>query len=320
MSSRFGPQQTGGTLIEHVRPSDLQASMAQAAAIMSRWAIILAETEIPDTIIESTAIDYPADAAFWESVVDAFTARTRLMWQGGWFRDYDVQAREWSSQRDAMHLAPVFCGVASAEQVEQLRSALANPPSHSSGWPPLSWPPVVMTLVGAAVSARMPEEAAELASRYIDGSYRSMDSRALDEHGGLPGVTREYRQLIDVDKRERIYAGAGIEGYGWGALSIHLIIRYVLGLREIEAGKIAITPALPGALRRAGTVYRVEPLPWGAYVLGIECRVRDEQGYSLRLRCARREDERPFALKARLFEWQGLWGKERVITCETPEI
>ena len=43
VSSRFGPQQTGGTIIEHVRPVDLQASMALSAAILSRWAVILAD-------------------------------------------------------------------------------------------------------------------------------------------------------------------------------------------------------------------------------------------------------------------------------------
>ncbi len=309
VSSRFGPQQTGGTLIEHVRPSDLQASMAQAAAILSRWAIMLAETDAPENTVE-TVIDYPAEAAFWESVVDTFTARTRLMWRGGWFRDYDSGAREWSALQDAMHLAPVFCGVASMEQVDQLRLALANPPAHSSGWQPLSWPPVVMTLVGAAASARMSREAAELAYRYIDGSYRSMDSREPDEHSGLPGVTREYRSLVDAGKHERIYAGAGIEGYGWGALSIHLILRYLLGLREVEAGRISVAPALPQALCRAGAVYRVEPVQWGGYVLSVECVVQDEQGYTMRLRCAKREQ----SAAAQTYEWQGIWGEERTLS------
>ena len=58
---------------------------------------------------------------------------------------------------------------------------------HSSGWASLSWPPVVMTLIGAAAAAHMPMDAAELAFRYIDGSYRGPDRRELDEHGGLPG-------------------------------------------------------------------------------------------------------------------------------------
>jgi len=308
VSSRFGPQQTGGTIIQHVRPSDLQASMAQAAAILSRWAIMLAEANT--SAGETGGSAFIAEAAFWESVVDSFTTRTRLMWQAGWFRDFDAAASEWSALQDAMHLAPVFCGAASPEQVDQLRSALANPPAHSSGWPPLSWPPVVMTLVGAATAARMPREAAELAYRYIDGSYRSMDSREPDEQGGLPGVTREYRQLVDAGKRERIYAGAGIEGYGWGALSIHLILRYLLGLREVEARKIIVAPALPQALRRAGAVYRVEPVQWGDYVLSVECVVRDEQGYTMRLRCAKREQSVP----AQTYEWQGIWGEERTFS------
>ncbi len=43
-----------------------------------------------------------------------FTVKTRLMWQNGWFRDYDSVAGEWSMQQDAMHLAPIFCGASSS--------------------------------------------------------------------------------------------------------------------------------------------------------------------------------------------------------------
>ncbi len=57
-----------------------------------------------------------------------------------------------------------------------------------------------MTLIGAASAAHMPLDAAELAYRYIDASYRSTDTRELDEHGGLPGVTREYHRTISVGK------------------------------------------------------------------------------------------------------------------------
>jgi len=44
-----------------------------------------------------------------------------------------------------------------------------------------------------------------------------------------------------------LFVSAGIEGYGWGALSIHLLMRYLLGLREEEAGAIKIAPALRAA-------------------------------------------------------------------------
>jgi hypothetical protein len=151
-----------------------------------------------------------------------------------------------------------------------------------------------------------------------------MDGRELDEHGGLPGVTREYRQTVTAGKWGAIdYVNAGIEGYGWGALSIHLIMRYLLGLREEEADKITIAPALPQALRHIGATYRVEPVPWGNFVLGIECTVRDAKGYTIRMRCARRGmEEATNAVeygelqqpgRVQRCEWEGIWGEERTL-------
>ena len=317
VSSRFGPQQTGGTIIQHVRPVDLQASMAQGARIVARWAELLAPTHIDEALPNP----YTADATFWHEVADEFTIKTRLMWRDGWFRDYDSVAGVWSSERDAMHLAPVFCGVAGAGHIEQLRPTLAEPPQHSSQWAPLSWPPVVMTLIGATASAQMPQEAAELAYRFIDASYRSTDSRALDEYGGLPGVTREYRRAITRGKwGELDYANAGIEGYGWGALSVHLLVRHVLGLRAAELDSITLAPTLPQALRRVGATYKADPIPWGNYLLRIEYRVKDTNRYEADLYCIARikEDllaktltpapEPPQAYQA---HWEGTWGEER---------
>jgi hypothetical protein len=57
VSSRFGPQQTGGTIIQHVRPVDLQASMAQGAAILKRWAILLAQEETHLSTTKCTTIN-----------------------------------------------------------------------------------------------------------------------------------------------------------------------------------------------------------------------------------------------------------------------
>ncbi|HEX9134621.1 MAG TPA: hypothetical protein VF844_20210 [Ktedonobacteraceae bacterium] len=187
VSSRFGPQQTGGTIIGHVRPVDLQASMAQGAEILTRWANLLA-TAVKERKLENPLqADYAADIVFRQSVANEFTVKTRLMWRDGWFRDLDSVTGEWSTQQDAMYLVPVFCEVSDRVQEEQLHPFLAQPPSHSHGWAPLSCPPVVMTLIGAASAAQMPLDAVELAYRFIDATYRSTDRRELDEHGGLPG-------------------------------------------------------------------------------------------------------------------------------------
>ena len=161
---------------------------------------------------------YSADMAYWRVIANEFTEKTRLMWHSGWFRDYDSVRGTWSSERDAMHLAPVFCGVADPGQIEQLRPALAQPPATNPYWLPLSWPPIIMAIAEAARLAGMSSEAAELAYRFIDASYRSIDARSPDEDGSIPGITREKRRVVTLDKWGRTdYVNAGIEGYGWGA-------------------------------------------------------------------------------------------------------
>jgi hypothetical protein len=295
-----------------VRPVDLQASMVQSAEIMARWAALLAVAADPSFQQDmlQQGIDFTLEATRWQTIANEFTAKTRLMWRNGWFRDYDSVAGEWSSQQDTMHLAPVFCGAAGWGHIEQLRNALAQPPSHSSGWAPLSWPPVVMTLVGA-VAAQMPIEAAELAYHFIESAYQSIDQREPDEHGGLPGVTREYHRVVGTNQDGTVhYANAGMEGYGWGALSVHLLMRYLLGLREEEAGRLTIAPALPQALRRVGATYRVEPIPWGNHILRLTCTVRDTTQYHLRVTSSAGEGY-AFAVAESVssWEWDGAWGE-----------
>ena len=166
-----------------------------------------------------------------------------------------------------------------------------------------------MTLVGAAAAAHMPVDAAELAFRYIDGSYRSADRREMDEYGGLPGVTREYRRSVTMGKWGEIaYVNAGIEGYGWGALSVLLLIRYVLGLREEEKGALTVAPVIPQALRRKGASYTIGPVQWGIYALNVECIVRDTDGFKMRLSCLINESQ-----PRQQWEWEGEWGEERKI-------
>jgi hypothetical protein len=121
-------------------------------------------------------------------------------------------------------------------------------------------------------------------------------------------VTREYRSAITVGKWDEIdYVNAGIEGYGWGALSVFLLIRYVLGLREEEPGVITVAPVIPQALRRNGANYKIAPVQWGKYVLSVECIVKDIDSFTIRLISSAGEDQ------PRQWEWTGKWGEERRI-------
>src|SRR5258708_19096920 len=40
---------------------------------------------------------------------------------------------------------------------------------------------------------------------------------------------------------------------------------------------------LPQALRRKGATYRVEPIPWGNYVVAMACTVRDDKSYTMQI-------------------------------------
>jgi hypothetical protein len=140
----------------------------------------------------------------------------------------------------------------------------------------------------------------------------------------LPGITREYHRVIEEKHGAYRYANAGIEGYGWGALSVFLLIRYLLGLREEEPGVITVAPVLPHALRRNGARYKLAPLPWGIYVLSVECIVRDVKGYTVRMSCARpdgeeiaeagKEDERQRPGSVQECAWEGMWGEKRTLS------
>ncbi len=317
VSSRFGPQQTGGTIIEHVRPVDLQASMAQGATILAQWATLL-DQEQRDIPITEMPIDFASERAWWQQISNEFTVKTRLMWRDGWFRDYDSASHEWSSQQDTMHLAPIFCGAASRDHIEQLRSYFTRPPMHS-GWNPLSWPPVVMTLIGAAGAGQMSADAAELAYRFINASYNSIDSQERDEQGGLPGVTREYLSTAPTQGGQSFdYVNAGIEGYGWGAVSIHLLLHYVLGLREEQSGTLIIAPQLPEELRRVGARYRVEPVQWGKHRISVEYTMLDADHYRLHVSGMRQQmivNESPADASSVEQEWiwEGTWGDEKIL-------
>src|SRR5262249_32671109 len=156
--------------------------------------------------------------------------------------DYDSRRGRWSEVRDPMQLAPLACGLAEPEQLVALREAFDALPPHCGIYPPLAWPPVAHTVLEAALTCGLDERAAELTAELLERVWRRMDARDLEPDGALPGATREF---WPEGGRE---ASAGIEGYGWGALTVHFLIRYLSGLREIGPGSFALIPALPASL------------------------------------------------------------------------
>ena len=124
--------------------------------------------------------------------------------------------------------------------------------------------------------------------------------------------------IVDYDPESLL--SPRIEGYGWGALSIHLLMYYILGLREEEGDRITIAPILPQALRKKDATYKVAPVPWGKYALSIEYRVKTASSYQAHLRCRPRmlednvldtPDISIQQTREYQYSWEGTWGEER---------
>jgi hypothetical protein len=243
VSTRFGEQHTGGSDVRHLRPVDLQAAAAHGAALLARWA---------------TALDRPlAEHTRWQAESARLRAQLQSMWRDGWFHDFDTRQGRWSAIRDPMQLAPLACGAATMEQGIVLRSAFDAMPAHGGMWPALVWPPVAFTALEAAVAAGLPERASELAARILERTWRRMDGRTLEPDGALPGVTREF-----WPEGGRA-TSAGIEGYGWGALTVEFLMRHIVGIGDFTPDEIVLAPALPPDLRQPGATYSVGPLAYG---------------------------------------------------------
>lgn len=272
-SKRF-PEGEGGTA-DTVATVDVEASMAEAFQIMAQFA------EIADAL---------EDRPRWNELAEQKTAATRQMFFDGWFRDLDTRTGkpillgDWV---DIMMLTPVTCGVATAEQVAQLKERIAWFRKHNAKiW--LEWPSFFLGYCEACWHAGLHLLAGEVTADIADRVYPRIDARAprfADSSEPfayrIPGVACEYWPLED----ETVPGG---EGYGWGAtLPIH-IIRDVIGLRETaDTGALAfhMTPALPERLLTPGCSYglrgfsfrevdvtvRYEVQTGGALALTVEC-------------------------------------------------
>jgi hypothetical protein len=255
-SPRFGAGDTGASSVRHIRPVDLQAALAQAAMILGSWAYALGLTD---------------EAFDWQKIAQEGTERTRAMWQAdGWFHDYDTRAGVWSPVRDPMQLAPLLCGCATPEQTAALAPLFRQEevlPKHGERWHPLVWPPVAFTVIEAAAAAGEYDAAARLTMQVLERAYRRSDSREVGSNGGLPGIAREFWP----DWGEPGDAGiGGIEGYGWGALGVALLMRHIVGLHEIVPGILRLRPVIPAEVMRPGTTLRVGPIPLAQGRLTVE--------------------------------------------------
>jgi hypothetical protein len=233
-SPRFNASERGGGGIEGIRPVDLYASIAQSAGLLAGWLRELGR-----------------DGTRWDAVAHDFAARTRAMWHRGWFHDWTAAGP--TAPRDPMQLAPLMCGVAAPEQVDILKKHMRDLPSHGE-YSPIEWPPVALTVLESALQAGEREWAAETAAGLLERVWRATDAPTHEPGRPLPGVAHEH------------WPPEGewhTEGYGWGATTVLLFLRYVAGLiDDPEDDELRMDPHLPAPLRRPGARYELLDVPW----------------------------------------------------------
>lgn len=239
MSPRFDPQKGGGDDTRHCRPVDLQAAMADS------WRFV---ADANDLLGNKAAAKYARkQAAHYRRKLDS-------LWAGDWYKDYSTaQGKKggFTKVTDVMQLAPFYYNQSTPKRAETVRQAVVD---MCTGTPHV-WPTFMLMLAESAYQVGCSSELAEVAAERVQHVYSALDAKRVRKNMPLPGVQHEYWPT------GRVW---GAEGYGWGALSITLIIRYMAGWREDGplAGKtFSLAPAMPKKLMKTGRTYNLNYLP-----------------------------------------------------------
>jgi hypothetical protein len=245
---RLDPSATGDADISgHLRPVELQATMAHAAAVLAFFAAEL-----------GLARDIPR----WRRVENDFRERTRQLFDAatGRYRDWLIAEGRFQEpcpdkpywgidpcRYSAQSLTPLLIGEHLAEE-EVWRHACA---------PWTLWPSWTVTLVESAAAAGLYAGIGELACATIDRVYRVTTRRDVGSLARpLPGSAPEFWPAD-----WRTYGGS--DAYGWGATTANLLIRHLFGFKEsrVTDGWVAeLTPAFPTILLAAGQRYGMRSL------------------------------------------------------------
>jgi hypothetical protein len=234
-SARFLIKQpTGGELIDFIRVAEIQAAMAHAAGAMRASAKLLGRAQ---------------DINRWQDLFTKYAAKTRELFYDGWF--YDVDSRSGKpivipGHREVTQMAPIMCGVATAEQIRAMTPAMLEYTPYQEYW--LEWPSLVLPYAESMWRAGQRRPLAKVLFEIVDRAYRSMDRREVEpeKHLGWPGVSCEYWGQNGP---------AGGEGYGWGATLPAHIIRSLFGFRELgwtEGDQFELGPNIPDSLTGEG--------------------------------------------------------------------
>ena len=262
---RLDPNGTGDGIIQgRTRPVELQAAMALSAGILRDMFRYIGGTD---------------EATRWDAVTYDYAARVQQLWDGatGRFRDWDVRAGrfiEGSStywETDPNRFSPLSLTPALLDLPEEQRAALRRELVHYDTAPWRWWPSWSGTLGEVAAALGDDGWAARFVEKIVDRVYRENDRRtqAPDERP-TPGGAREYWP-------EPLGKFTGNDAYGWGAETLPLLLRHIVGFHEDDTGwrsvRFTLIPGMPDGWR--GT-YALANIQYRAAALDLTYTVADD--------------------------------------------
>ncbi len=308
---RIDPKATGDNVIsDYVRPVELQASMAHAAAILIELSAILGKSEDGKRFASLQNEFFKKTQSLWDPAAQRFRDWDRL---NGAFVEVAGEESYWGAdftRQSPLSLIALLLDTATPEQREAMRPEVAAFfRSPFTIWP--SWSTFVLE---AAAAIDMFETAGEMSWEIVRRTSATSDRRSIKEVGGsverpMPGASPEY---WPYDPKEFL----GNDAYAWGAQSAAFIVRHILGIRPVygisrrnddstaartdgavgDSGQelgLRLRPAFSQWLRRRGE-YGVENLAHGEGRISVAytrnagswtCRLGIEEIRSLEVRC-----------------------------------
>lgn len=275
-SRRFPVEMTdahsAGANAEFVRMVDLEAIMADAAATMRNYAEI---------------VGAPEDAATWEALSSRGRRRVREMFVDGCFRDVDGNSGQpiiMTDFYDVMWLVPLAVDVATDEQKRDIRWLFDH--FKQNPYFALEWASHMFPFTEAAWNCGLREYASELVAETANRTYLRTDAQVKTPADRWPvgayELPEEYRYRIPGNATEIWPIGdgnPGCESYAWGATLPALIIRNIIGFRELAGGAetgFVLAPSLPAGFVVTGRRYGIKNLAFRKTQIDVSYTVVDE--------------------------------------------
>ena len=271
----------------NVRTVDIEAAMANAMKNMILFAEVAGEN---------------GDVAYWKKMADKRIRRTREMFVDGRFRDFDGRSGKPIILEDyysIMMLAPISLGIATQNQVESSQEIFAYFRDNYRFW--LEWPSFLFPFSEAAWNAGQRNLLSEILVISGNGIFPGMDSNTplyvepRDAPGlpreysyRLPGVAAEWWPYLRERKNNIDQWSRGCENYGWGATFPTLLIRNIIGFREVDdlgKDRFYLAPALASKMFEKGKTYGINNLNYRGQIIDVNYKVLNAEKLTVELKC-----------------------------------